>query len=225
MCCSHWGDLQQGRAKNCQHTRGDVLLRHVPGTSPRYIFLRVYTLWFCRCYMPPLHVPATCPLSVNNTWFCRCYMLLWHGPASCPHVCGDLYTLNIPFEALSLKHLHGYAPPQYCALKNRSFVQPPLLKRRARTFLIPVLSCTIPTDICDVRWCTLVFCEAERLQKLKNSFETSETLINRSCCNKLVSITRAFFNMLRLCEKFPIKNWQGEIIIINVVLFETPVKG
>ncbi len=36
-------------AKNNQHTRGDVSLRHVPGTCPRYIFLRVYTLCFCFC--------------------------------------------------------------------------------------------------------------------------------------------------------------------------------
>ncbi len=32
------------RAKNYQHTRGDVSLRHVPGTCPYYIFLRVYPL-------------------------------------------------------------------------------------------------------------------------------------------------------------------------------------
>ncbi len=37
------------------------------------------------------HVPATCPLSVNNnTWFCRLYMSLRHVPVACPYVCGEL---------------------------------------------------------------------------------------------------------------------------------------
>ncbi len=53
-CCTH--------QKLSAHTGG-----HVAATCPRYSFLRVYTLWFCRCYMSPLQVSATCPLSVNNT--------------------------------------------------------------------------------------------------------------------------------------------------------------
>ena len=62
-----------------QFTRGDVSLQHIPGTYPRNIFMFVKMLWFCPCYMSPLHVPVTCP-SVCNTNFCRCCMSLRHVP-------------------------------------------------------------------------------------------------------------------------------------------------
>ncbi len=48
------------------HGRGRVAATCPWNSSPLH-FLRVYTLWFWCCYMSPLHVPATRPLSVNNT--------------------------------------------------------------------------------------------------------------------------------------------------------------
>lgn len=75
--------IRNARAKNYQHARGDVSLRHVPGACPRYsLYLCVYKFWFCCCYMSPLHVPAMCPLIVNNTWFFHCYISLRCVPPS-----------------------------------------------------------------------------------------------------------------------------------------------
>lgn len=50
---------------------------------------------------------------------------------------------------------------------NLSSVQYLLSRRQAQTSSIPFLSYTIPTDISDVRWCTSVFCEGEKLRRLK----------------------------------------------------------
>ena len=59
---------------NYQDTRGDIWLRHIPGTCTCFMFVCVSLMWFCPycvppvtcpCYMSPLHVPdffaATCP--------------------------------------------------------------------------------------------------------------------------------------------------------------------
>ena len=50
-----------------QFTWGDMSLQHIPGTCTRNIFMCVQILWFCPCYMSPLHVPATCRLSALHT--------------------------------------------------------------------------------------------------------------------------------------------------------------
>ena len=71
------------------HTRGHVAATY-PGTCTRNIFMCVQMLWFCPCYMSPLHVPATCPLSVYYTSFCRCSMSLQHVPATWPLVSAHL---------------------------------------------------------------------------------------------------------------------------------------
>ena len=63
-----------------QFTRGDMSLQHIPGTCTRNIFVCVQMLWFCPCYMSPLHVPATCRLSV----YCTSFLSLQHVAATCP---------------------------------------------------------------------------------------------------------------------------------------------
>ena len=55
-------------------------LQHIPGTCTRNIFMCVQMLWFCPCYMSPLHVPAACRLSVHYTSF----LSLQHVAAACP---------------------------------------------------------------------------------------------------------------------------------------------
>lgn len=74
---------------------------------------------------------------------------------------------NIPFEFPSLKYSDGYSLLQSCTWTNLWSVQYLLSRRQAQTFSIPFLSCTSPTDISDVRWCTSVFCEGEKLRRLK----------------------------------------------------------
>ena len=67
------------------HTR-----EHVAGTCTHNILICVQMLWFCPCCMSPLHVPATCPLSVHYTPFRQCNMSLQHSPAIWPIVSGHL---------------------------------------------------------------------------------------------------------------------------------------
>ncbi len=87
-------------AKNYQHTRGDMSLEHVPLHFLACVHIVILLL---------LHVPAPCPLSVNNTWFCCCYMSLQLVPATCPHVCRDLKTNVLPVFWYCL-----YAPNPSC---------------------------------------------------------------------------------------------------------------
>ena len=67
-------------------TRGRAAATYPGVISLLYFLICVYLMWFCPCYIPPLHVPATCLQCVNNTWFCRCNMPLRHAPATCPCV-------------------------------------------------------------------------------------------------------------------------------------------
>ena len=64
-------------------------LQHIPGTCTRNIFMCVQMLWFCPCYMSPLHVPATSVASVCTKRIfvpatCRCDMSLQHYPSCLP---------------------------------------------------------------------------------------------------------------------------------------------
>ena len=75
-------------------------------------------LWFCPCCMSPLHVPATCPLSVHYTPFCQRNMSLQHAPAIWPIVSGHLNcSLFQPIGALFDRELFtnsatGFTPTE-----------------------------------------------------------------------------------------------------------------
>ena len=62
--------------------------RHVATTYPWDMYPQHFhmcvILWFCPCYMSPLHVPATCRLSVYYTSFCRCKMSVQVDPSCLP---------------------------------------------------------------------------------------------------------------------------------------------
>ena len=47
--------------------RCNISLQLIPGTYTPTVFMDVQMLWFCLCYMPPLHDPNACHLSVYYT--------------------------------------------------------------------------------------------------------------------------------------------------------------
>ena len=80
-----------------QFTLGGMPLQHIPGKKPaafscvcKYcdfvnttcpVYTSLLNVPATRpCYMSPLHVLATCRLSVYYTRFCRCHMSLQHDP-------------------------------------------------------------------------------------------------------------------------------------------------
>ncbi len=86
-CCTKFDELNfvqhvagTKQLQSNQHTRGDVSLRHVAGTCPRYNSLRVYTLWFCCCYMSPLHFPSVWTTHDFVAAPCRCDVSLGNVP-------------------------------------------------------------------------------------------------------------------------------------------------
>ena len=82
---------------------------YIPGRCTRNIFICVQILGFCPCYMSPLHIPATCRLSVYYTSF----LSLQHAAATCPcnlilRVCPHLRsvrTCRCNMSQMSLQHV------------------------------------------------------------------------------------------------------------------------
>ena len=64
----------------------NISLGHVPATFSCVC----KCFWFCPCYMSPLHVPATCRLSVH----CTSFLSLQHVPATWTLVSAHLYAKN-----------------------------------------------------------------------------------------------------------------------------------
>ena len=123
----------------CPHdvTSWDTSLQHIPGTCTRNIFMCVQMLWFCPCYMFPLHDPNACRFSEYYTPFCRWNMSLQHVPATWPLVSAHLNAKKILGNVnvvvwRQVKRENSSLPVTVCVSKTRALKLPNIIGQESK---------------------------------------------------------------------------------------------